>query len=80
MPRRNCLTNLKKNAIDSIVEKGRPKVKRVAIESILANIPGMAVNPFSIFFGIRDTLSAAKKQKDIVWLYLLRDIKNTANL
>jgi hypothetical protein len=67
---------LEKNAIDNIVEKGRPKVKTVAIESILANIPGMVVNPFSIFFGVRDTLSAAKKRKDLGWFYLLRDIKN----
>lgn len=66
---------IEKNAIDNIVEKGRPKVKKVAIESILANIPGMVINPFSIFFGIRDTLSAAKKRKDTGWLYLLRDIK-----
>lgn len=69
---------LEKNAIDNIVEKGRPKVKKVAIESILANIPGMAVNPFGIFFSVRDILSVTKKRKDLGWFYLLRDIKNAA--
>lgn len=65
-------------AIDSIVDKGRPRVIRVAIESILANLPGMVVNPFSVFFGLRDTASACKKHRDLGWLYLLRDIRQTA--
>ena len=72
--------NLEKNTIDNILEMGRPKVKKVAIESILANIPGMVVNPFSIFLGIRDTFQADKKRKDLSWLYLLRDIRNAAEL
>lgn len=65
-------------AIEAMLESARPRVKRVAIESILANLPGMAVNPFSIFFGIRDTASAHQKNQENGWLYLLRDIKRTA--
>jgi hypothetical protein len=66
-------------AIDAMLESARPRVKRVAIESILANLPGMAVNPFSLFFGIRDTAAAHKKNQENGWLYLLRDIKKTAS-
>lgn len=65
-------------AIDAMLENGRPRVKRVAIESILANLPGMAVNPFSLFFGIRDTAAARKRNQENGWLYLLRDIKKVA--
>lgn len=67
-----------REAIDTMLEGSRPRVKRVAIESILANLPGMAVNPFSLFFGIRDTAAAHKKNKENGWLYLLRDIKRAA--
>lgn len=66
-------------AIDALVETGRPKVKRVAIESILGNLPGMVLNPFSLFFGLRDTRAAYKKNQDHGWLYLLRDIKKAAS-
>tara|TARA_R110000850_G_scaffold277143_1_gene423522 strand:+ start:10265 stop:11224 length:960 start_codon:yes stop_codon:yes gene_type:complete len=65
-------------AIDAMVEIGRPKVKRVAIESILANLPGMVVNPFSLFFGIRDIAATYKRNQENGWLYLLRDIKKVA--
>lgn len=68
-----------RQAIDDMVEKSRPRVKRVAIESILANLPGMVVNPFSVIFGIRDTAAAFKGSQDNGWLYLLRDIKMSAN-
>lgn len=67
------------DAIDAMLEHGRPRVKRVAIESILGNLPGMALNPFSLFFGIRDTANAHKRNKENGWLYLLRDIKRFAN-
>ena len=62
-------------AIDAMLEHGRPRVKRVAIESILANLPGMPLNPFSLFFGIRDTTGVKKRNRENGWLYLLRDIK-----
>lgn len=65
-------------AIDAMLERNRPRVKRVAIESILANLPGMAVNPFSLFFGVRDTAEAYKRNQENGWLYLLRDIKRVA--
>ena len=65
-------------AIDAMLERSRPRVKRVAIESILANLPGMAVNPFSLFFGVRDTAEAYKRNQENGWLYLLRDIKRVA--
>jgi len=63
------------DAIDEILENSRPRVKRVAIEAILANLPGMAVNPFGLFFGFRDTAAAHKRNQENGWLYLLRDIK-----
>lgn len=66
-------------AIDAMLENGRPRVKRVAIESILANLPlPINVNPFSLFFGIRDTAAAHKRNQENGWLYLLRDIKKVA--
>ena len=64
-----------RTAIDVMVENSRPRVKRVAIESVLANLPGLPVNPFSVFFGIRDTTAAYKRNRDHGWFYLLRDIK-----
>lgn len=71
------LVKLETEATEEIIEKYRPKLKKVAIESALANIPGIPVaNPFSVFFGLRDTYKEAKKQKEITWLYLLRDVRN----
>jgi len=65
-------------AVDAIVERGRPQLRRVAIESVLANLPGMAVNPFSAFFGIRDTASEIRANQNHGWVYLLRDIEGAA--
>lgn len=65
------------DAINSIVDNARPKTIRVAVESILANIPGLAVNPFSVFFGLRDTVKSAKNTNEHGWLYLLRDIRKS---
>lgn len=76
---RSLFGRSEQEAIDAMLESARPRVKRVAIESILANLPGMAVNPFSLFFGIRDTASAHRKNQENGWLYLLRDIKKTAS-
>ena len=64
-------------AIDTIIQYGRPKVWKVAIEAIIGNLPGMAVNPFSLYFGSRDTLNAAKRARDVGWFYLLRDMRST---
>jgi hypothetical protein len=69
---------LEQSAMDAIVEKGQPRVKRVAIESILSNVPGLPVNPFSLFFGIRDTAAELKKHREHGWLYLLREIRAAA--
>ena len=70
-----------REAINSIIDDARPNTKRVAVESILANIPGFQFNPFSVFFGLRDTAKSIKKEHDHGWLYLLRDIrKSTHNI
>jgi hypothetical protein len=70
--------NFESNAIDNIVETARPKVGKVAIETVLANIPIPIVNPFGIAFALRDMAEVAKRSQDLSWLYLLRDIKKTA--
>jgi hypothetical protein len=66
------------NAIDAIVEKNRPRLGRVAIESILSNLPGIG-NSIGAFFGVRDVASAYKQKRDLGWLYLLRDIRQAAS-
>jgi hypothetical protein len=73
------LEMLEAESMGRIFGKARPNVKKVAIESLLANIPGLPVNPFSMFFGLRDTLGAVKDQNDLGWFYLLRDLKNAAD-
>ncbi|MEO8646236.1 hypothetical protein [Pseudomonas sp.] len=73
------LTQLEDHAAEDIIERYRPKLKKVAIESILANIPGIpGINPFGVFFGIRDTYKEAKKRKDLSWFYTLRDVRKLA--
>lgn len=64
-----------RDAVNSIIDSSRPNTIRVAIESILANIPGVEVNPFGVFLGLRDTAKSIKKGNEHGWLYLLRDIK-----
>lgn len=66
------------DAVNSIVDSSRPNTARVAVESVLANVPGLAVNPFSVFFGLRDTVKSIKKSNEHGWLYLLRDIRKSA--
>ena len=71
------LAVLEAKAAEDIIERYRPKLKKVAIESMLANIPGIpGINPFGAFFGIRDTYNEAKKRKDLSWFYTLRDVRN----
>jgi hypothetical protein len=65
-------------AIEAIVDTNRPRVKRIAIESILSNLPGLPINPFSVLFGLRDTAKSYTRNKDFGWLYLLRDIRRSA--
>ncbi len=75
---KTLLSEFEARATDRIVEAGRPNVKKVAFEAIMGNLPGLAVNPFSVFFGARDTLAAVKKRNEFGWLYLLRDIRRAA--
>jgi hypothetical protein len=51
---KKILDDFERDAVESIVELGRPNVKKVAIESVLSNIPGALVNPYSVFAGARD--------------------------
>jgi len=69
---------LEKHTIDEIVEAAKPKPAKVAIESIFTNIPIPLVNPFGIAASVRDTFRAVKEQKELSWLYLLRDIRRAA--
>lgn len=73
---KKVLDEVERHAMDAIIERTRPRPLKVAIEAILANIPGLLVNPFSLYFGGRDTVSATKRSKEHGWLYLLRDIRD----
>lgn len=71
------LEELEHKATEEIIEKYRPNIKKVAIESLLSNIPNIPfINPVSAFFGIRDTIEEKKKETEKSWYYLLRDIRN----
>jgi hypothetical protein len=70
------LEGFERVAIESIVEFGRPQVKRVAIESSIANIPLGPVNPHSLYVAGRDTAAAIKRRAEVGWLYMLRDIRS----
>lgn len=76
---RALFSKAESEAIEAIVEGEKPHTRRVAIESILANIPGLPINPFSLFFGLRDTAKSFKKSKEHGWLYLLRDIRGATS-
>jgi hypothetical protein len=77
---KQAFEDIEKNAMDDILELARPRPRKVAIEALLANIPGLPVNPASLYFGARDTLSAIKRSNAAGWLYLLRDIRNAADI
>jgi len=61
-----------------IIDRFRPKMRKVMLESVLANVPGLHVNPFSLFFGARDTYRARADGREHGWFYLLRDIRAAA--
>jgi hypothetical protein len=65
--------------MDEIVELAKPRPRKVSIEAVLANIPGLPVNPASVYFGVRDSVSAIKRSKEFGWLHLLRDIRRAAD-
>jgi hypothetical protein len=75
---KQAFDEVEKGVMNDIVESARPKVKKVAVEALLANIPGLPVNPASVYFGLRDSVSVAKRDKNLGWLYLLRDIRAAA--
>lgn len=71
------LEKLEHEATEEIIEKYRPNIKKVAIESLMSNIPNIPfINPVSAFFGIRDTIKEKKKATEKSWFYLLRDVRN----
>ena len=45
---RAFLRDLEIEALDVIVEKGRPKVTRIVVESVVSNLPVPWVNPFGV--------------------------------
>lgn len=76
---RQIFSEFEDDTVSLIVDKFRPKVRKVALEGILANVPGFPVfNPFSLFFSSRDTGMAIKNASELSWLYLLRDIRMAA--
>ncbi len=75
---KQALGAAEKDAMDAIVERARPRPLKVAIEAVLANVPGLPVNPASVYFGARDTVTAVRRKGDYGWLYLLRDIRAAA--
>ncbi len=63
----------------AIIDGARPKVRKVALEAVLGNLPGFPVfNPFGLFFGSRDTGQAIKDSRQRSWFYLLRDVRGLA--
>lgn len=77
---RQELSHLEIQATEEIIEKYRPNVRKVALESAAANIPCVPIlNPISAFFGVRDTIKEKRKFNDLAWLYLLRDVRNLVN-
>jgi len=73
------LQELEDRGIDELLERYRPNVKRVALESMLSNLPAIPIaNPFSAFFDARDTITEINKARDLSWLYLLRDVRDVA--
>lgn len=76
----NELEKLEQKAIEGIIEKYRPNIKKISIESLLSNIPGIPfINPAGAIFGIRDTIEEKKKASELSWYYLLRDVRNIVN-
>lgn len=72
-----ALKNLETQATEEIIEKYRPNVRKVALESAAANIPCIPIlNPISAFFGVRDTIEEKRKFNELTWIYLLRDVRN----
>ena len=65
------------DALDAIVDGSRTNTKQVVIESIVANVPGLPVNPVSVMLGLRDAVRSYKKNSHHGWLYLLRDIRKS---
>lgn len=73
------LSEIEKKAAENIIEQYRPNVRKVAIETLVENIPGIpGINPASVIFGLRDVKSEMNKEKKFNWFYLLRDIRNLA--
>lgn len=71
------LGKIETKAMEEIIEKYRPNISKVAIESAVANIPGIPFfNPASAFFGLRDTYNEKKKFNELSWFYLLRDVRS----
>ena len=76
---KKAFDEVEKGVMDDIVELAKPRPRKVSIEAVLANIPGLPVNPASVYFCVRDSVSAVKRSKKFGWLYLLRDIRAAAD-
>jgi len=68
------LKRFEHDAIESILNFARPNVKKIAIESSIANIPMGLANPYSLYVAARDTASTTRRHAEVGWLYMLRDI------
>ena len=68
--------DLEDATIDDIVNRFRPRVKKVAAQAIIGNLPGIPfANPFGLYLGSRDTINEFKKERQFNWFYLLRDMR-----
>ncbi|EMI53673.1 hypothetical protein [Rhodopirellula sallentina] len=76
---KRVLADLESTTIDQIVDSARPNPRKVIIESAAANVPGWLFNPASLSIAMRDVSASQKNQRELGWLYLLRDIRSAAS-
>jgi hypothetical protein len=73
---KQILDRFERDAVESIVEHGRPSLAKVAIETILSNVPlGKYFNPLGPLLSAREAFSAYSRAQQFGWLYMLRDIR-----
>lgn len=75
-----ALSRCEENTMSEIIERYRPNVKKVAIESTISNIPCIPIiNPAGVYLGLKAVKEEYEKASELNWFYLLRDIKQLAD-
>ena len=72
---REVFRDFEDKTINEIIERFRPSVAFVAIESVLSNIPIPIVNPFGLLAGGRSIVAENRKRQQLGWFYALHDLK-----